>query len=52
MLLIRTYNRNTKELDIKVKYVDDERSNIVENKKIYLHFFCSSIKKIVEKKKY
>lgn len=27
MLLIRTYNRNTKELDIKVKYVDDERSN-------------------------
>ena len=48
MLLIRAYNRNTKELDVKVRYVDDERSNIVENEKLYLHFFCSSIKEIVE----
>lgn len=48
MLLIRAYNRNTKELDVKVRYVDDKRSNIVENEKIYLHFFCSSIKKIIE----
>lgn len=48
MLLIRAYNRNTKELDVKVRYVDDERSNIVENEKIYLHFCGGSIKKIVE----
>lgn len=33
MLLIRAYNRNTKELDVKVKYVNDKRSNIVENEK-------------------
>ena len=39
MLLIRAYNRNTKELDAKVRYVDDERSNIVEFVRLPLIIF-------------